>query len=87
MTSDPVCTLLPAETAPLPDWPDDAVLCACSGATKAGLARAVLDGHASLASLAHVTKAGTKPGCIDCQARLGQVIAAYGRTAPATRRP
>ncbi len=77
MNYNPVCALAPAEAAPPPDWPDDAVLCACAGATKAVLARAVLDGHASLASLGHATNAGTKPGCTDCQARLGQVIADY----------
>ena len=77
MTVETVCELLPPETVAVPDWPDDAVLCACSGTTKGTVARAVLDGHASLASLGHVTGVGTEPGCGECHARLGQVIAAY----------
>jgi ferredoxin-nitrite reductase len=41
------------------------------------VARAVLDGHASLTSLAHSTRAGAEPGCTTCQSVLAEVIAAY----------
>src|SRR4051812_25672634 len=61
VTSDTSCAPPPPETAPAHEWADDAVLCPCAQATKGAVARAVLDGHASLASLGHVTKAGTEP--------------------------
>jgi ferredoxin-nitrite reductase len=77
VTAADACTLLPPDAVPVQEWPDYLLICPCKQATKGVVARAVLDGHASLGSLAHVTKAGTEPGCQDCHARLGQVIAAY----------
>src|SRR5690349_20715121 len=76
MTSDSACAP-PPEALPIHEWPDDALVCACAGTTKGAVSRAVLDGHASLGSIGHLTRAGMEPGCRDCQAGLGQVIAAY----------
>ena len=77
MTSDNSCAVLPPDTVPIQEWADEVLVCPCKQTTKGALARAVLDGHASLGSLAHVTKAGTEPGCTDCHARLGRLIACY----------
>ena len=59
------------------DLPEDTVICACKQTTKGEIARAVCNGHASLASLGHETAAGTGPGCTTCLDQLGQLIAAY----------
>jgi ferredoxin-nitrite reductase len=67
---------------PAHEWPDDLLICRCRQTTKGAVARAVLDGHASLASLAHATRAGAEPGCSTCRSVLGEVIAAYKPNGP-----
>jgi ferredoxin-nitrite reductase len=57
------------------ELPDDSIICPCRRVTKGDVVTAVRDGHASLGSLAHATRAGTAPGCTLCQAALGQLIA------------
>ncbi len=59
------------------DLPDHTIICACKQTTKGEIARAIWNGHASLASLGHGTAAGTGPGCTACLDQLGQLIAAY----------
>jgi ferredoxin-nitrite reductase len=69
-----------ADTKPcvsVQDLPDDTIICDCKQTTKGEIARAVSNGHASLASLGHETAAGTGPGCTTCLDQLGQLIAAY----------
>jgi ferredoxin-nitrite reductase len=62
---------------PVHEWPDDLHVCRCRQVSKGAVAKAVLDGHASLGSLGHATQAGAEPGCGGCHPVLSQVIAAY----------
>src|SRR5437764_450107 len=52
VTANDSCTLLPPDEVPVHEWPDYLLVCPCKQATKGAVARAVLDGHASLGSLA-----------------------------------
>src|SRR5579883_3190093 len=67
--------------------PDDTIVCPCRRVTKGDVATAVRNGHASLNTLAHATRAGTAPGCTSCQAALGQLIAACKPRGPLDHRP
>jgi ferredoxin-nitrite reductase len=69
------------------DWPDDALVCPCKGVAKGVVVASIRDGHASLATLAHHTGAGTTPTCTTCKALLGQLIAAYKPRGPAHLTP
>jgi ferredoxin-nitrite reductase len=60
---------------PVHEIPDHTLICECRQVTKAAIAAAVREGHASLASLGHETAAGT--GCTSCHGLLGRLIAAY----------
>ena len=64
------------------ELPDTAIVCACKGATKAAIAASVRDGHASLGALCHATGAGGEPGCGECHAVLGGLIALYSPRGP-----
>jgi ferredoxin-nitrite reductase len=73
-SSSAAVALLPA--GDVLELPDDAIVCPCRRVTKSDVANAVRDGHASLNTLAHATRAGSVPGCSVCQSALGQLIAA-----------
>ncbi len=58
------------------ELPDEAIVCPCLRVTKGDVTTAIRDGHASVKTLAHATRAGTAPGCTVCQAPPGELIAA-----------
>jgi ferredoxin-nitrite reductase len=67
---------LPAVPGEILELPDEAIVCSCRRVTKGSVTTAICDGHASLKTLAHATRAGTAPGCTTCQPALGELIAA-----------
>jgi len=83
-----VSTILhpPAVPGEILELPDEAIVCPCRRVSKGYVTTAIRDGHASLQTLAHATRAGTAPGCTVCQAALGELIAACKPQGPLSLR-
>ncbi len=80
-----LATDLPAAAVAVHELPDDTLICDCKQITKGAVARAVLDGHATMASLCNGTNAGT--GCATCHELLNKLITAYKPHGPGNPAP
>lgn len=70
----PETLLLPSagESAPKPELPDSATICACHNVTKGDLCHSVQAGHSNLAQVKSQTKAGT--GCGGCSPMVADIV-------------